>query len=72
MNSHPIHNSIYSNIILSKTAFFQFYKTEIDELFNLIYSEINKKNIKILCYDNLYYDFVDFVYRFSIKNRPKI
>lgn len=73
MNSQFINNnSIYSNIELTKTKFIEFYRDEIQELFNLICSELNKKNIRILSHHTFYYDFVDFIYRFSIKKLPKI
>jgi hypothetical protein len=70
MNGYLGTNSIYTNIILSKKAFHEFYKSEIDELFNTMTLDINKRNIHIISYDNLYNDFVDFVYKYSIKKRP--
>jgi hypothetical protein len=70
MNGYFGSNSIYTNIILSKTAFHQFYKSEIDELFNTMIIDIDKRNIHINSYNNLYHDFIDFIYKYSIKYRP--
>jgi hypothetical protein len=72
MNPIFENNSLYTNIILSKKAFLEFYKSEIDELYKTVTSEISKKNIHIVSYDDFYNDFIDFVYKFSIKNRPKM
>jgi len=72
MNRIFENNSLYTNIVLSKKAFLEFYKSEIDELFKTTTSEIFKRNIHIDSYDDFYNDFIDFVYRFSIKNRPKM
>ena len=72
MNRIFENNSLYTNIVLSKKAFLEFYKSEIDELFKTTTSEIFKRNIHIESYDDFYNDFIDFVYRFSIKNRPKM
>jgi hypothetical protein len=72
MNGVLGNSSLYTNIVLSKKAFLEFYKTEIDELFKTTTSEIVKRNIHIDSYNDFYNDFIDFVYRFSIKNRPKM
>lgn len=72
MNRLLGNNSLYTNIVLSKKAFLEFYKSEIDELFKTTTFEINKRNIHIDSYEDFYNDFIDFVYRFSIKNRPKM
>ena len=70
MNGYYGNNSIYTNIILSKTAFLEFYKSEIDELFKVLTFDINKRNIHIISHDKLYKDFIDFVYKYSITKRP--
>jgi hypothetical protein len=70
MNGYLGTNSIYTNVILSKTSFYDLYKSEINELFKTITSEISKRNIHINSYEELFIDFIDFVYRYSIKKRP--
>jgi len=70
MNGYLGTNSIYTNITLSKTAFLEIYKNEIDELFKNITSDLHKRNIRINSYNSMYTDFIDFVYKYSIKTRP--
>jgi hypothetical protein len=70
MNGYLGNNSIYTNIELSKDSFLDFYKEEINELYNNIVHQLNKRNIKIESYDVLYYDFLDYIYKYSIRKRP--
>ena len=70
MNGYLGSNSIYTNITLSKSAFLEIYKSEIDELFKIIITDINKRNIHISLHNNMYNDFIEFVYKYSIKKLP--
>ena len=70
MNGYFGTNSIYTNINLSKSAFLEIYKSEIDELFKIIIIDINKRNIHTTSHNNMYNDFIDFVYKYSIKKLP--
>jgi len=70
MNGYFGTNSIYTNINLSKSEFLEIYKSEIDELFKIIITDINKRNIRIISQNNMYNDFINFVYKYSIKKLP--
>ena len=68
MNRIFENNSLYTNIVLSKKAFLEFYKSEIDELFKTTTSEIFKRNIHIESYDDfLAFGVAFFVARFIEK-----
>ena len=72
MNGYLGSNSIYTNIELSKVSFLELYKEEINELYKNMVLNLNRRNIRIQSYDILYNDFLDFIYKYSIRKRPII
>jgi hypothetical protein len=62
----------YSVLSFNKNEFYNYYKDDINTLFTQLISDLKSEGILIKSIEQLHDGFIDYVYKYTINNKPRI